>query len=155
MAWTGRLIILIGLLLAFLLGCAAGWVWFNLTIGSKQGSELSVLRKSDRALRLRVESQAQQIVDLKSQLTDKQHRQILESMGWRPMATESQPKDGEQILVAGLDAPQLARAPNGSHYAQFKKLSNGQVQLNQGARKSPPVPLDGTVLWIPQRFLLK
>jgi hypothetical protein len=148
------LIVSIGLLLSFLLGVGAGWVWFNLTTGAKLDGELRELRKSDPALRAKVKTQGDQIRDLTSQLTGLQNRQILESMGWRPMASESHPKEGEQILVAGLDTDTLGRAPNGSHYAQFKKLGASQVELAQGGN-SVRVPLDGTVLWIPQRFLLK
>lgn len=149
------MIILIGLVLTFLFGFLVGWAIFNLTTAANLIEELRSLETSDRAQRAKIAAQQQQIQNMTSALTGQQNRQILESMGWRPLAAESHPKDGEQILVAGVETAALAKAPNGAHYAQFKKLGNRQVQLTQGSSGSLRVELDGTVLWIPQRFLLK
>lgn len=80
---------------------------------------------------------------------------VLQSHGWRPLTAESQPADNEQILVASIILTPQSRAPNGYHYARFKRVNDKEGRLSFAGSGGQPVPLDGETLWIPQRVLLK
>ena len=80
---------------------------------------------------------------------------VLQSHGWRPSTAESQPADNEQILAPSIILTPQSRAPNGYHYARYKRVNDTEGRLSFAGSSGQPVPLDGETLWIPQRVLLQ
>ncbi len=145
----------IGILILLLIGGFVGFMLFSLTTGAKLTSENLRFRRQLTQLRNKTAAQEKQIENLTFSVTGQQHRKILESMGWRPLAPESLPKDGDQVLVAGAEASALRQAPNGAHYARFTLLPTGEGQLTRAGSPGERAPLDGSMLWAPPRILVR
>lgn len=146
----------IGILILLLIGGFIGFMVFSLSAGAKLTSENAKLRRQVTRYQASNQSQLAQIADLSASITGQQNRQILESMGWRPLAPESLPGDGDQVLVSGAATrTPLRQAPNGAHYARFTLLPTGEGRLTRGASPGENVPLDGMILWAPPRILVR
>jgi NADH:ubiquinone oxidoreductase subunit K len=148
--------VLIAIVLAiiFLLGMLFERNRFTMTTEMALRREIQKLIDQNKRHETKIEQQVNHIATLNIAVRGEQARQILQSHGWRPLGGESLPGDGEQILVAGKILTPESLAPNGYYYARFRKRDANHGTLTYAGSAGKPVPLDGSVLWMPQRSLV-